>query len=774
MILALVFLYTIAFFLLWNQLPGLPLPTNNRSATYHFTSILQVTFGLHTSQAELYRQALAYWGERGELTRLQWRLIVLWAVSGLPALWLGWKTFKASMTPGKTEKQVKGRRLLEGDEGFDELKAVHDAEIARTGRSSFILAARGNYNPSQDKPDSKDVITLSDDARRTHFLVLGGSRRGKGVTIKQMMQQHYQKVRRKKLIKLLIIDTPKGEYASMFKKKYMLQIAPDEKFSVKYAISKDLSLVQDWQQFAAGLIEVSEKDPFWGQAARGVVTGIGAFLIKECGEDWSFNNLAYFKDMPAPFLAHVLRKYYPEIQTIMSMGEAPLSSVLGNLTASLVWVNDLARIWDGYEYKKEIHQLNAKMLRRDFWLDYMLDSMFPIDIEQESVLDEVFNHTKSMLTGLVKHLNKTKKVWTWKDLKSLLEMPFSAQSQIAKQELSSRQKDFIDPSHLPMYAVHIKPFLQWAEVWDKYENMPSFSLNEWVKDENPSKKIVIVKPSGRFREQTVSLIRGMLFYMQGIINDKYFPEDKTAALPKREFYIVADEFQALGNLREFFGPGMEMFASKGVTLLLACQDFSQLQAIYGDEWLNFLKTNTGNIIIAGMNQGDSAEMVSTQLLGKKSIVKEHVTHSEGKDGKSTSSTFQQHNDELVLTPDEINSKFGPKIIKGRTIIQYLYLPGNLPNAYVLTSSINNYPNYYTPEPADWMSGKMEQPMPYTRQGIERALKCATVMGYPELSILPELDLKMLSINPDDIIYDAASEMTDEDLTFDNQLEFAKI
>lgn len=766
----------LAFIVLWFT-PILSVPSNGQSVWFHLWGMVCLFTGklLPMLQSDTYRLYSAQWrwlADNGQLAGLGIRYMLCLAAAVYGAYKLG----RIGLVPVHMERQIRGKKLLTGKEAFDDLKDVFEKQIGTKDKNGvepprgLILATSKGYRPNESSTytGKVEVINYPDAQRRTHYVILGGSRRGKGVFNKMHVIQIYNKIRAGLPYKLMIIDTPKGEYSRLFKKKYFVQVATDEKFSVPHDIARDLLLKQDMAQFAAGLVQVSEKDPFWGTSGRGIVTGIGAFLIAEAGTDWGYNNFAYFKDTPVSELIPIMQKYYPEMNQTMSMGEGPLGSIMGTVSSSCLFMNDVARIWDGYDYKVAIHQMSAALLRKDFWLYFYLAKAFPqtavIENEgKEETVEVPYNIcTSSILYAQIKRLTATNKKWKWVDLKAKLAESFDKQIEACKGLVDHAQLIHVDKAYIAQHAASILPIMQYAEIWDGYESRERFSIREWLLDENPAKKIFLLKPSGRFKSQLEGVIRGVLLYMTTIINDKYFPEDKTKLLPVRNLHIFCDEFQSLGNLKEFIGPGFEMFASKGVTIYMSCQDLSQLKEIYGDNFLRFLQANTGNTFIVGTNQGESAELISNAL-GKKTIMKTHVSETSQENGKSTSRNFQQHDGELVMTPDELNSMLGPRGTGIHEEIHFLYIPGNVANAYILTAPIvKNYPENYIPEAPAWMSGKGFKPKPYTIDTIKAELLATG--GGPKLSKRIEVYVDPDEIAEEDIVHDAASDMNPDDFS----------
>lgn len=708
--------------LTWFNFPFLPLPESGHTKLYHVLQYFNHWFVGRLVKLPSYYSYGGWMNHIIEIGQLHLILIrhILATVAGGYA---GYKAFVYSWKPIDNQRQIRGKILLKGQAAFDDLKWRWDEQIKATitdkfpkGRRGLIIASDKGFEPNKKETFDKKakVIRMPDDQRRTHFIYLGGSRRGKGVNLKQIIMQVYYRILNGAKDKLMIFDTPKGEYAWLFKPKYTVQFAPDEKHSVEYWFAKDLEYDADIKAFWAGRIPTNEKEPYWSDSARIIGVAIMVFLRNTCGEDWNFSHFAYWRDQPREKLIEIAQEHFPDALKTLQGPENTVATHLSTLSVNSADAVELAKIWNGFHHKSEIHQMSVSLLTRAFWLTWFINTAYPLtrvvgEDDEATVEDAPENYfTHYTMLGLLKHLNGKGK-WNWADLKALVSQPIPEQVAIAKQYIAADNYKHFNEPEAAIHARLIKPIITKAELWDRYEGKERFSLKDWILDENPKKKILLVKPSGRFKDQTVPLIRGMLFYMAGLINDKYFPEDKTQECPHiRRFHIVCDEFQSLGNLKEFIGPGMEMFASKGVTIYLACQDLSQLQEIYGEHMLAFFLANTGNVFIMGVNVGDSAEKISNQL-GKKTILKRHESTTYQDNGKSTSVNFQEH-EGVVITPDEVN-ELGTKIEKYRKYVRYLYIPGNMSNAYILETEISSYPTFYKPEKADWMTGGvLERPL----------------------------------------------------------------
>lgn len=721
-VLAFVTIASTVLALTWFNFPFLPLPESGRSKLYHILQFFNHWFVGRLVKLPSY---YTYGGwmnaviEQGQIHLILIRHLLATLVGG----YAGYKAFIYSWKPVDNQRQIRGKTLLKGREAFDDLKWEYDKQIAATvsekypkGQRGLIMATDKGFKANDAKTFDKTakIIRVPDSARRVHYLFLAGSRRGKGVTLKQLLMQVYYRILNGANDKLMIIDTPKGEYAWMFKQKYTYQIAPDEKHDMQLWFARDLEYDADIRSYWAGRIPTDEKQPYWSDSARIIGVAIMVFLRNTCGEDWNLGHFAYWRDQSREKLIELAKEHFPDALKTLQGAPATVDTHFSTLSTNSSDAIELSRIWNGFHHKGDIHQMSVALLRRAYWLTWFVNTAYALsrivekDEEEfeEDIPENYFTHY--VMKGLLKHLNSNG-IWAWKDLKALVSKPIGEQIEIARRYLTNDETKHTEKHDLTVHAKLIKPIITKAEIWDMYEAKPRFSLKDLILDDNPERKILLIKPSGRFNEQTIGLIRGMLFYMKGLVNDKFFPDDKSKEYPQiRRFHVVCDEFQALGNLKEFIGPAMEMFASKGITVYLACQDLSQLKEIYGENFLQFLQANTGNVYLLGTNMGSSAEMISNQL-GKKTILKRHESTTYQDNGKSTSVNFQEH-EGVVMTPDEIN-ELGSKFEKNRKYVRYLYVPGNMSNAYILEGEIASFPQLYKPEKADWMTGStQERPM----------------------------------------------------------------
>ena len=122
---------------------------------------------------------------------------------------------------------------------------------------------------------------------------------------------------------------------------------------------------------------------------------------------------------------------------------------------------------------------------------------------------------------------------------------------------------------------------------------------------------------------------------------------------KRNVYFLLDEF---GNMPKFpdFGKSMALGRGRGVFFELVVQSYSQLYQVYGQEEGKTIKDNCPiQVYVASEDMTTNKEF--SELLGKKTIVKNNENKSVGPDGKETKSYSETYSSRPIAYPEELMS-----------------------------------------------------------------------------------------------------------------------
>lgn len=323
-----------------------------------------------------------------------------------------------------------------------------------------------------------------------------------------------------------------------------------------------------------------------------------------------------------------------------------------------------------------------------------LEGLIPVDASQP------YWGTSARLIGtaLFAHLIQTKSgKWNLKDFEAVCSIPpeeLGPHVQVAYSEAETilQGEGQSLTSVLGNLAAYTAPLKTFGKEWEG-STYPLFSFSEWLEDTSPERNCLIFQSGGRYGTLNDPLIRGCLTFMAAYVDSPMYQRDTKEA--PRSLWFFCDEFQSFGKLDTFTKILLERGRDKGARMVIGVQDVSQLNELYGQDFVKFLMSNVGTAILAGANQGETAETFSKNL-GQMSFNKTHTTHSEG--GRSTN--VQEHSED-VLNTAEIIGKLGFK--NGCT--RALYRFTRSPDAYIVHQPLINYPRITKPTvEADWVRG----------------------------------------------------------------------
>lgn len=670
----------------------LPKPPSSKPIVHHFwaylLAMLELVYPkLSSSTLDAYRGFMQALPEPQQLAMFR-----RWGLTSLAGLSCAVWFFVIGFKPTTGLIHLRGKKLLKGKEAFAELLLAYRLQ----NPSGLFIGRFDGYDPRQasfyeQKPS--DLVELPEDKRRTHAVYIGGTGRGKTQTIITHVVapiRHY--IRQGEPFKLLIVDTPKEDFSRLFRGSEMLRVGPHTKGSLSWNYSTDLYHPLVAQAFWEGVIPSNDKDPIWSTSARQIATGVTASLIATAPNLWTSGMLAHMLLKDAEQLKPILAEHYPEATQVLRSAEQTLSSVMFNIGAYASSFVQLARIHDGFDLKKPICQATAAALKLPAYLEMVADDLMH---GVEADMPESIRQMQGvMFKAITTHLNKIQPAWCWIDYGRFLKAhDMDAQLRIAQQTLSQFDLPKFSPANAAGWKKLNSQIVTSAKTWDVIEAKPKLNFRQWLMDENPETKVVVLQPSEAFPTLTEGLIRGMLFYANSVILAD-LKDSKT-----RKFQILIDELQSNGNIDPFLGPALQLYRSKGVGLTLAFQDLSQVEKLYGTEFVSFLTSNVGGIYLMGVNQGTTAEKLS-ELVGKREVQFRSMSKTTSKDGASFNESIQKDTSQTI-TADEINTLLGDKAGE----IHYLYLPSGLNPAYLLRNKIIPYEVHYEGKPASWISAK---------------------------------------------------------------------
>ncbi len=125
---------------------------------------------------------------------------------------------------------------------------------------------------------------------------------------------------------------------------------------------------------------------------------------------------------------------------------------------------------------------------------------------------------------------------------------------------------------------------------------------------------------------------------------------------ERRVYFILEEFTSLGHiaqLKDF----LKLSSSKNICVIIAYQDFQEIERIYGEKEARSIINNISTLICLGINEPDAARYLSSAL-GKitytEKIQNENVSMNENKEGFSINTVEQEKTKLLVSETDLMN------------------------------------------------------------------------------------------------------------------------
>lgn len=128
--------------------------------------------------------------------------------------------------------------------------------------------------------------------------------------------------------------------------------------------------------------------------------------------------------------------------------------------------------------------------------------------------------------------------------------------------------------------------------------------------------------------------------------------------PNRKIWFIADEFAQMGKIP--VRPLFEVGRSRGVRCVIACQDFAQLEELYGAPMVKALIGMCGTLLIGQIMQGETAEQLC-KAFGAREVERTNMSSSFGgaSAGPNRSVTLSFNRDEVALyKPSELSSRLG--------------------------------------------------------------------------------------------------------------------
>ena len=136
-------------------------------------------------------------------------------------------------------------------------------------------------------------------------------------------------------------------------------------------------------------------------------------------------------------------------------------------------------------------------------------------------------------------------------------------------------------------------------------NDGNFSIEKWIADPNPEKKVIFISNQAKVRATLQKLIA--TFFDFSITSLNSLPDDRD-----RRIYFILDEFGRLGKMDSIVDL-LTISRSKGGAAWLLIQDAHQIESTYGREYSKTIVNNCGNKFSFAVGDEATAEFISREL-----------------------------------------------------------------------------------------------------------------------------------------------------------------
>lgn len=265
------------------------------------------------------------------------------------------------------------------------------------------------------------------------------------------------------------------------------------------------------------------------------------------------------------------------------------------------------------------------------------------------------NAAKQLLVGLLVHLKGTLgQDWGWRELRLLVALPQSELLPIMRrwhpEAVRAVEKASVTTAGILInLAAFCAPIFDLANAWGSVPAKRRISFVEWTLGRSAFPQVVL-QGHGSYSELTKSYVEGIVGIVSAIVNSVEMPDD-----PKRKIWFIADEFAQMGKIpvRALF----EVGRSRGVRCIVACQDFAQLEELYGAAMVKALIGMCGSILVGQMMPGETAEQLC-KAFGAREVERVNISMSHNGGSSHSSSTSYSRDEVPLYKPSELASRLG--------------------------------------------------------------------------------------------------------------------
>lgn len=270
------------------------------------------------------------------------------------------------------------------------------------------------------------------------------------------------------------------------------------------------------------------------------------------------------------------------------------------------------------------------------------------------------NASRQLLVGLMIYLKETRRDdWGWGELAELVALPQAQLLPIMRrchpEAIRAVEKASVTTAGI---LINLSSFcstiFDLAQAWGAVDPARRVSLVEWTQGRSRFPQIIL-QGHGAYGELTKSYVEGIVGTVSAMVNSVEMTDD-----PGRKIWFIADELPQMGKISQALRGLLEIGRSRGCRCVVACQDFAQLDELYGAPMVKAIVSMSGTIIVGQMMPGDTAEALC-KAFGTREVERPNLSTSHQGAGASSnrSTSLSYSRDEVPLyKPSELASRLG--------------------------------------------------------------------------------------------------------------------
>lgn len=183
-------------------------------------------------------------------------------------------------------------------------------------------------------------LTLSEKELEGNIFAFGQQGSGKSVVIKQLLESIVASGEQ------VVIYDEKREYTEiLYNPEDTILIAPWDKRSAYWDISKDLTVFEDFELLASRLISGKASEPMWSNGARSIFSGMLAFCRAKNAQSWGWKDVSNALATDDFILRELLEEHYPAAARFVEPNSKTTHSFMSTLLAEVSWMSSIGNNW---------------------------------------------------------------------------------------------------------------------------------------------------------------------------------------------------------------------------------------------------------------------------------------------------------------------------------------------------------------------------------------------------------------------------------------------